>query len=336
MNLDPTPAEQRLIDAAARGEVADYRVGDEEADNPASGENWAADRILRAEIIYALCAGTRPNWQVHAKGVFALGARIVGDLDFDAATLSTRLALIGCRIDGPISLRDARTRTLVFAGSHCGGINADRLVVEGSVSLRNGFVAKGEVRLRGADTRALLVSHWPVETTSAKMLTTGVFRRQAEDPKLSRTEALQHTMLALMDGPGYVHSDTGKTVFSYAHPMFWAPFAIIGDGGPASGKRPVSAIGHVALTEAVPSATPQTSAAIVSRTMPGKPPTAHYIMLKNSNVREGPSTNSPKVTMLRKGTQITVLGEAPDGWYRIARDGRELGFVYGKLIAPLQ
>ena len=187
-----------------------------------------------------------------------------------------------------------------------------------------------------AGTRALLVSHWPVETTSAKMLTTGVFRRQAEDPKLSRTEALQHTMLALMDGPGYVHSDTGKTVFSYAHPMFWAPFAIIGDGGPASGKRPVSAIGHVALTEAVPSATPQTSAAIVSRTMPGKPPTAHYTMLKNTNVREGPSTNSPKVTMLRKGTQITVLGEAPDGWYRIARGGRELGFVYGKLIAPLK
>ena len=25
--------------------------------------------------------------------------------------------------------------------------------------------------------------------------------------------------------------DSGKTVFSYAHPLFWAPYTIIGDGG---------------------------------------------------------------------------------------------------------
>ncbi len=38
-------------------------------------------------------------------------------------------------------------------------------------------------------------------------------------------------MLALIDGPGYVDPETGKTVFSYAHSIFWAPFSIIGDGG---------------------------------------------------------------------------------------------------------
>ena len=37
-------------------------------------------------------------------------------------------------------------------------------------------------------------------------------------------------MMALIDGPGYAGAD-GKTVFAYAHPLFWAPYTIIGDGG---------------------------------------------------------------------------------------------------------
>ena len=85
-----------------------------------------------------------------------------------------------------------------------------------------------------AGTRALLVSNWPVETTSAKALTTDLFRRQAEDPGLTRAEALRRAMLALLDGPGHVNAE-GKTVFSYAHPIFWAPFTLVGDGG---GARP--------------------------------------------------------------------------------------------------
>ena len=36
--------------------------------------------------------------------------------------------------------------------------------------------------------------------------------------------------MALIDGPGYA-ALTGKTEFAYAHPLFWAPYTIIGDGG---------------------------------------------------------------------------------------------------------
>jgi CHAT domain-containing protein len=81
-----------------------------------------------------------------------------------------------------------------------------------------------------AGTRALLVSNWPVETTSARALTTDLFSRQAKDPALSRAQALRQSMLALMDGKGLV-DDRGRTVFSYAHPIFWAPFSLVGDGG---------------------------------------------------------------------------------------------------------
>ena len=55
---------------------------------------------------------------------------------------------------------------------------------------------------------------------------------QSIDPEavkaLTGLEFMQ-AMLGLIDGPGFV--DDGKTVFSYAHPIFWAPFSVVGDGG---------------------------------------------------------------------------------------------------------
>jgi CHAT domain-containing protein len=81
-----------------------------------------------------------------------------------------------------------------------------------------------------AGARAVLVTNWPVETNSAKALTTDTFRRQAARPGLSRAAALQQAMIALIDGDGRVDNQQ-KTVFSYAHPIFWAPFSLVGDGG---------------------------------------------------------------------------------------------------------
>lgn len=71
---------------------------------------------------------------------------------------------------------------------------------------------------------------WPVESTSARKLTTGLFHYQMEDKKLSRAGALQKSMLALIDGPGLKEMGTGRTVASYAHPFFGAPFIVVGDG----------------------------------------------------------------------------------------------------------
>jgi CHAT domain-containing protein len=81
-----------------------------------------------------------------------------------------------------------------------------------------------------AGARALLVTNWPVETNSARLLTTDTFRRQAADPSLTRAEAVRQAMLGLIDGPGAVDG-AGRIAFSYAHPIFWAPFSLVGDGG---------------------------------------------------------------------------------------------------------
>ena len=80
-----------------------------------------------------------------------------------------------------------------------------------------------------AGTRSLLLTNWSVHSASASDLVSDIFRRQAADSRLSRAEALRQAAVALMDGPGYVEG--GKTLFAYAHPLFWAPYTIIGDGG---------------------------------------------------------------------------------------------------------
>ena len=81
-----------------------------------------------------------------------------------------------------------------------------------------------------AGSRALLVTHWPVETESARLLVTNTFERYANSQSMSRAEALRQASLAVMNGPGGIDPATSKP-FSYAHPLFWAPYALVGDGG---------------------------------------------------------------------------------------------------------
>jgi len=80
-----------------------------------------------------------------------------------------------------------------------------------------------------AGARTLLVSNWAVETTSARLLTTELFRWQADNPRVSRAEAMRQSMLALIDKMSA--DGNGGTGFSYAHPAFWAPFSLVGDSG---------------------------------------------------------------------------------------------------------
>jgi CHAT domain-containing protein len=80
-----------------------------------------------------------------------------------------------------------------------------------------------------AGTRALLLSNWPVESVSARLLTTDLFRRQVEEPLIGRAEALRRSILHLID-VGVANDVEGNPLFAYAHPMFWAPFSLVGDG----------------------------------------------------------------------------------------------------------
>lgn len=81
-----------------------------------------------------------------------------------------------------------------------------------------------------AGTRALLVTNWSVHSQSARELVTDLFQRQSDDAALTRGEALRRAMMAMVDSAGY-KGDSGEIEFVYAHPLFWAPYTIIGDTG---------------------------------------------------------------------------------------------------------
>ena len=72
-----------------------------------------------------------------------------------------------------------------------------------------------------AGSRALLVSHWPVESQSATALTQGMFRALRDDPTMGRSEALRRAMFKLVANDNHPH---------WAHPAFWAPFVVVGEG----------------------------------------------------------------------------------------------------------
>lgn len=79
-----------------------------------------------------------------------------------------------------------------------------------------------------AGARAMLVSNWPVETSAARLLMTAMFAEQGANPSLAKAEALRRAMLKLIDGQGLDRA-AGGSLQSYAHPLFWAPFVIVGD-----------------------------------------------------------------------------------------------------------
>jgi hypothetical protein len=145
-------AERKLIDAASRGEPANYATGDREADDPAKqGAEWGPGRAIRAEVIYALATGSRALGSalaVHAKGLQVQGAKIIGQLDFGGAEIRCRLALIRCHVDMPIILADATARSIALTGSHIGGIQAERLTVRGAMFL-DAVTATAEVKFIG-------------------------------------------------------------------------------------------------------------------------------------------------------------------------------------------
>ena len=72
-----------------------------------------------------------------------------------------------------------------------------------------------------AGARALLVSHWAVDSGAATRLTTSTFEIMQSDPAIGRAEAVRRAMLAYLND----RSDPQN-----AYPAYWGPFSVIGEG----------------------------------------------------------------------------------------------------------
>jgi CHAT domain-containing protein len=79
-----------------------------------------------------------------------------------------------------------------------------------------------------AGAPSLLVSQWSVDDKATQRLMTDVLRAYASNPQTSRAYALRTGMRKLM-------TEEARGEYSYfAHPYAWAPFFIVGEGGPAA------------------------------------------------------------------------------------------------------
>jgi len=150
---------------------------------------------------------------------FATHGLMAGDLDLaEPALVLTPPATAGAEDDGLLGASEVAALRLDADWvllSACNTAAGDGAGAEAVSGLGRGFFYAG--------SRALLVTHWPVETVSARKLVSGIFERYAKEPALTRAQAVQGAMLAVM-------GDRAEN-YSYAHPMFWAPYALVGDSG---------------------------------------------------------------------------------------------------------
>ncbi len=103
-------------------------------------------------------------------------------------------------------------------------LNADWVVM--SACNTAGGSAEGAEALSGlaraffyAGARALLVSHWYVDSEAAVAITTGAVNAMKKEPQTGRAEALRRAETDLIARGG-----------RFAHPSVWAPFVLVGNG----------------------------------------------------------------------------------------------------------
>jgi CHAT domain-containing protein len=140
---------------------------------------------------------------------------IVGDTENDG--LLTMGEILGLKLDADWVVLSA-----------CNTASGDGAGAEAVSGLGRAFFYAG--------TRALLVSNWPVHSESTAELMTNLFSLQGKDRTFSRAEALHLTLSTMIDR-GVKIDERGRAVFAYAHPIFWAPFIVVGEGGPGRQKH---------------------------------------------------------------------------------------------------
>jgi len=147
---DLSEAEKKVVAAAADGQMADLSSSDAAKNDPEKADAWGNERTVRAAVIRWLCTDGQARPLIDPQGVQAQGIKVTDELDLSFTSVPFPLVLFRSAMPEDINFRGAEIRAVYLNGSASGPIGADGLTVHGNLFLRDGFHAKGAVRLLGA------------------------------------------------------------------------------------------------------------------------------------------------------------------------------------------
>jgi sRNA-binding regulator protein Hfq len=141
------PLEEKLLEAAPLG----HEVSDFEPYEPIDLAQIGEAQTVRSELLIWLLTNSEVRESIHYKGINLRGARVHGILDLQDSTVEHPLRLHNCLVEEKLILDRGQYILLDFSSSHTSSISAKSIKVQHDFLMNDGFKAKGEVNLLGAN-----------------------------------------------------------------------------------------------------------------------------------------------------------------------------------------
>jgi CHAT domain-containing protein len=123
---------------------------------------------------------------------------------------------------------DLNADLIILSGCNTGGADG-KTAGESLSGLARAFFYAG--------ARSVLATHWSVNDQVGAYLIAETLRRLRDEPGRNIAEVLRETEIAMIDGAG------NRLFAGAAHPFYWAPYVVIGDGGAGgSSQRTVASL----------------------------------------------------------------------------------------------
>ncbi len=155
---------------------------------------------------------------------FATHGLVPGDLNglYEPALALTNPRVTGEQEDGLLTLTEVLALRLdadLVILSACNTAASDNRSSETVSGLGRAFFYAG--------ARSIMASNWPVSSSATTAMMIRVFETRKTRPQASLAEAYRDTQVQMIDQALSVQTKG----ISYAHPIFWAPFSLVGEGG---------------------------------------------------------------------------------------------------------